>query len=235
MLLAPGKYPHLRYYSFFGPEQHPAEWDRTVMNAGFFHTVRLLITGAVFLGACTQKQPEAAWTEDVRLSNGEIVQAQRHHTWTTTHPLGQGVQYLLETASLRIKGKKAETWATAQWTQPVDAMFLDRDERSGEFVLVGTAACRTYVRMGIPSDPMYIEYRYRDSVWRRVALSDFSIGRLSNLLVPVKWAQESGHVSLEEKQRRNAAPTVFAPYRKIDLDALNVCARATPVDVQKQR
>lgn len=205
------------------------------MRASFFNKMCLLIVGSVLLGACTRKQPETAWTEDVQLSSGAIVQVLRHHTWTTTHPLGQGVQYLLDTASLRIKGKEVGTWATAQWTQPVYAMFLDRDERTGEFVLIGTAACSTYVRMGIPSDPMYIEYRYRDGAWRRVPLSDFSIDRLANLLVPVKWENEAAHISLEEKRRRNTAPTVFGPYRMIDLSALNVCARATPVDVQRKR
>lgn len=34
VLLALGKYPHLRYYTFFGSEQRPAEWDRTVYVGG---------------------------------------------------------------------------------------------------------------------------------------------------------------------------------------------------------
>jgi hypothetical protein len=34
VLLALGKYPHLRYYKFFGSEQRPAEWDRAVYVGG---------------------------------------------------------------------------------------------------------------------------------------------------------------------------------------------------------
>ena len=38
--------------------------------------------------------------------NGDIVQAQRHHTWTATYPSGNRAQYFLESASLRVVGKQ---------------------------------------------------------------------------------------------------------------------------------
>ena len=125
-----------------------------------------------------------------------------------------------------MKNPETNEWLTTEWTQPVKALLLDRDESTYEFVVVGIADCATYQRMGISPDPMYLEYRYRNGAWRRVSLSTFSVGRLSNLLVPIEHANETGHVTIAEKRRRNRHFDIFKPHRQIDLNAQNVCTSA---------
>jgi hypothetical protein len=83
--------------------------------------------------------------------------------------------------------------------------------------------CQFFKQLGAP-ESFYVEYRFREGVWQRIPLSDFSVGHVSNLLLTVRPTEETGHVSLEQKKARNGVPSVDSLARGIHLGGSNPCS-----------
>lgn len=172
------------------------------------------VAAIVQFSGCSFGTVQARWTEDVQLSSGRVVQIERDETYETTRPLGSGTDYLMIAARLRLLNE--EPMQTGEWTQPLSALLFDQDARTGEYVIVGAApTCAIYNQLGRP-DPVYLEYRWRDGAWQSVALSDFSIDRVANLLVRIRPEAEKGHVTLDDKRRRDLPALTYRLFRRID-------------------
>jgi len=91
-------------------------------------------------------------------------------------------------------------------------LILEWDEQAQEFLLlVVPATCERYAQVGKPRPP-YIEYRYRDSAWKRSSFSRSLVGRKPNLLVYPTWGPELSFVTLSDKEARNAQIYTFAEF-----------------------
>jgi hypothetical protein len=196
-----------------------------MIHSGGLHTLAFRIAytglGSLALCACTPAEVTSTWSEDVQLSNGRVVEVERKQTSDTVGQFGQGVQYML--ASESVRPRERGTWLTAEWSDRVRPIILDLDEATREFVMVGVPdACGVYERL-TARDSIYVEFRYRQGRWQRVPLSDFSIGHASNLLLTVRPAAETGHISLTEKRERDSDPGVEKRYRSVDAAARDPC------------
>jgi hypothetical protein len=170
---------------------------------------------------CTPSTVTVSWTEDVQLGSGQIVVVERKETSHTAGQWGQGTEYYTTSASLR--ARSGPTWLTSEWSAPVQPLVFERDETTKEFVIVGyPGECQFYDRLGAPAS-FYVEYRFRQGAWQLVPLSESSIGHAANLLLTVNSTRESGHISLEEKRRRDGVSGASWRARSINLNGSNPC------------
>lgn len=170
----------------------------------------------LLLLSCAPTTAQNKFTEDVRLSSGEVLVVERTHHYSITKPLGSAASYLLDSATVRLRGQQEGQWLTGTWSEPLKVLLIDRDVRTNEYVIVATyETCAAYQEFGQPH-PRYLEYRSRGDTWRRVSLSDLTLGRHSNALVSVEPVGEVGHVTLEAKKFRDLSPAIYRPFKKID-------------------
>jgi len=194
------------------------------MMRGIAATARVagIAVTLVSLYACTPSSVTVNWTEDVRLGNGRVVTVERKETSHTAGQWWQGTDYYLTTA--RLRARNGATWLTTEWSAPVRPLFFDRDEATGDLVIVGMPdECQFFQGLGAP-DSFYVEYRFRQGAWQRVPLSDFSVDHAANLLLTVHSTQETGHVSLEQKSERDSDTSVYWRALSVNLSGSNPCS-----------
>jgi hypothetical protein len=172
-----------------------------------------LIAATLALGGCKfYGDKERTWTEDVSLDDGTQVQIQRHVKFTDHNSLGGGSYGANETEStlqLQDQGSALPTWSDA-----LIPLVLYRSA-TGEWVIVATtSACRTWLEHGAPIPP-YWEYRIQAGQWRRVDVSQESIGRKANLFSGYNAGLPAEHVTNEIKLQDRAIGGIGKSYLQV--------------------
>lgn len=139
------------------------------------------------------------WTEDVLLHNGEKVVAQRTAHLSGNSIAGGGGGSFNKGMKLGIISGSSEESST--WSDLYVPMLLDRDPKTGEWILVATFFhCDSWYKLGRPLLP-YTEYRLTKSgAWIQQHLSAELVGRKANLFIADRKPPAS-HLTLQQKEK----------------------------------
>ncbi|APW44271.1 hypothetical protein RS694_18225 [Rhodoferax saidenbachensis] len=154
-----------------------------------------------------------AWTEDVQLQSGEIIQTRRT---ALAEPFGQ----IGGTGGWENEGMTVEIMAPAHpenpgpWSAKFVPLVFDRDPETKEWFMVATFySCTSWYNLGRPKLP-YTEFRYRNSQWVQQALSEKLIGREANMLTSIRSSGEPNH-TISSKQLIKRNPKIEPEYKGI--------------------
>lgn len=166
----------------------------------------LLLAGLVVASAGCSRYKDVQWTEEVRLSNGQIVIAEREDRYRRVMDAGAGFQvgWLYERGSVRTS-LPAPIGQTVQWEGTLRPILLDViGGNTVYFVAVpGSGAARE--EWNLPRDEKYIVMVLDGKNWKRISLEQLPIEAKPNLMANTRiFFEESDGVRLR-------------PSRKIDL------------------
>lgn len=152
---------------------------------------------AVVLAACGNHR--IAWTEEVRLSSGEVIDVKRSVTSQQLGEIGGSGGWEAESMSLKIERPKRPS-DPAEWSYPYVPVLFDQDPVSHEWFVVATFyTCERWHELGRPKLP-YAEWRYHAGQWRRVELSPAHVGRAANMLTSIRSKGEPDHTLASKEQ-----------------------------------
>jgi hypothetical protein len=196
---------------------------------------RCLVTALFLLASgCTKMSSEAdlRWTEDVLLSNGEIVTVKRHVVMSHPRALGGGFSSakIYTTSSIEAAANLANFGI---WSAPFVPIVLDKDPATGDWIVVASHdGCLPWLRNGLPRPP-YWAFRFHAGGWYRDAIPDSFLMRTANLLIefdvgdkPERQAREIEY----RKQAQSSQPRHAPQYDKVDsrFSGFEGCGRDRP-------
>ena len=192
------------------PFQH-RNGEFTMNRIGFVFAWTAIVL--IVSGCGAEGRNERHWTEDVLLEDGTSMQIERRVVFDETNALGGGTFNAIEKKStLAFKG---ELSSLPSWDFPWAALVLYKSSQTGDFVIVGTtSSCDVWWRNGKPN-PMYWQYDLINGVWTNVPLSQESIGKKTNLFYRYWGSDFPNHISIQERVRLQAVPTIASKYRQI--------------------
>lgn len=161
------------------------------------HLILVLLAGQLFLGSCGWFGHESRnWREDVMLDDGSTIRIRRHVKFIENSALaGDAYSATDEESTLQFP----DDLGIPVWSSPLLPLVLYKD--GDQWVIVSsTFSCEIWNEWDRPRPP-YWEHRLIGSEWKRVALSDSSIGRSSNLFFSY-GNEPPAIVSVKAKQER---------------------------------
>lgn len=146
------------------------------------------------------QEDQFSWSEDIQLSNGETIVANRTARLSANMIAGGGGGSFNKGMTLTITpsnylGRPAEPMT---WSDLYVPLLLDYDEKKQEWFIVATFFhCDSWNNLGRPPLP-YTEYRFRKNVWQQQELSPELIGRTTNLYI-ADQPPPKNHLTISEK------------------------------------
>lgn len=179
------------------------------------------ISGAIFLvtavrlAGCQLGDKDIRFTEEVQLSNGEVISADRFIEAASLGEVGGPGGWESKYQSFEIVVPKRTDnppkWESKTGLIPI---LLDRDTANNEWVLLATFyTCDAWYSLGRPKLP-YAEFRVRDGQWQKLELSSQWLGHATNVFADINSSGEPARLTLADKRKR-ADPRVAQKYRLI--------------------
>lgn len=164
----------------------------------------LLLLSALCLFGCGPKK--LAWTEEVELQSGEVLNTRRT---ALAQPFGQ----IGGTGGWENEGMTVEIIAPikpgypAPWSGKFVPLVFDRDPDTNEWFMVATfVSCTSWRSLGRPKLP-YTEYRFKNGQWVQEALSEKFIGREGNMFTGMRSSGETNK-TLATKRHLKSNPKI---------------------------
>lgn len=136
----------------------------------------LLLLAAISLSACAGRFGIGgdSWKEEVLLHDGQKIIVERYQTYGGRHEIGQSPPVKEFTIVFRLPGSgKRITWTSEYGAGRTDfelaALHILNDT---PYLVTLPNLCLSYNKWGRPNPP-YVFFKYEDSVWKRIALSEF--------------------------------------------------------------
>lgn len=169
----------------------------TILLGGtFFAIVGWLIFG-------NSGHVDTSWTEDVSLHDGTTVVVKRTAQGQALGEVGGPGGWRVTQMTLAIESPKTVA-DVPSWSQRWVPILIDYDTEAKEWFLVATFYdCSDWTDLGRPKLP-YVEFRAKGGRWVQGTLTPALFGRSANLLMRVPADGKLKHITLEEKNGRDA-------------------------------
>jgi hypothetical protein len=181
---------------------------------------RAAIVGVLSLATTSASAKEIYWTEQVRLSSGEVIVVERGETLRSVYsggPLRPG--WLFDEAWLKATlpgvGK-------TRWEGAVSPLVLDVDS-NGDWHLLGIAvAYRGREEYKLSVGKAYVAFKLIAGVWQRVRFAEFPVAFQPNLLgdtytLFIQRQHPSGEfIDTELKRKIDSSPALSAKYKRVE-------------------
>lgn len=186
-------------------------------------TILLLLVATATLASCGSHWPnERTWKEEVRLSDGRVIQVERHERYRVLSELGGLSTLITESSELSVLPTPGEglpllkTGDGGMWEVP---LIVDVDATTGTYFAI-TIVEREYdaKAAGLDSRKPYFEYRLADGTWKRQPVSDQKLGWNTNLLLTLALMKEKNFIPLAEKE---AADGLLSEHKCVLMPVLN--------------
>ncbi len=190
------------------------KWDEVdTPNKTFRWVVVVVLIGSV-IWWCSGRG-HIHFIEEIQLSNGEAVQAERSIEASSLGEIGGPGGWESKYQSFEIvpaeQPNPLPKWESTTGLIPI---LFDRDSGNDEWVLLATFyTCEAWYTLGRPKHP-YTEFRIRNGQWQKVELSDQWFGRAANVFSDIRSGGEPEHLRLADKKAR-ADDRVAPEYRTI--------------------
>ena len=182
---------------------HP--WLKRVMKLGLF-----LMMG-VSMSACST----TSWKEEVLLHDGSKIVVKRSQTYGGRHEIGQPPPIKEHTLTFAMPNThKTVTWVSeygedlGRTNFNLLAVHILNDT---PYIVASPNLCLSYNKWGRPNPP-YVFFKYDDSAWHRITLSEFPVEfKTINVVIStyghgdVDRAVRSGFISVESVKKLNSA------------------------------
>jgi hypothetical protein len=175
------------------------------------HWSVFLLLALLCLTGCGPKK--LAWTEEVQLQSGEVLNTRRT---ALAQPFGQ----IGGTGGWENEGMTVEIIAPnnpgypTPWSGKFVPLLLDRDPDTNEWFMVATFySCTSWYDLGRHKLP-YTEFRFKNGQWVQQALSEKLIGRATNMLTSIHSSGEPAH-TLVSKERVMSNLKIAPTYKRI--------------------
>lgn len=146
---------------------------------------------------------EAAWSEEVALSNRNTITV-----WREVKGNAFGVSKL-ESESWSPSGytvdisRRSSLPNAPVWRSALRPVMLDQKESSGKWFLIAEPSqCKNWEKLGSPNPPYY-QYVLGPNGWVQEPFDTSLIGRLPNLLLHPRFAGEGSLLSADSARARN--------------------------------
>ena len=180
----------------------------------------LLLLSAV--GGCRPNTVSSiAWSEEVQLSTGRLVVGKSTAEWAR-----RGGGYRVQLGStLQIM----DTPGVPMWSEPMLALILDVDSRTGEYLIVATTENLEALQSTGRPTPPYWQFRLRSGRWVEEPVATTMWDRSSNMLLATNNPPAHHVISLAEKQTLTAAVRLPACFMRI-MQNVNIYTCDGPFD-----
>ena len=160
--------------------------------------------------------------EEIQLSSGEMIVVDRRFILSSMGGIGGTGGWESNFNSMEIiKPKHKDNPAIWQTEEELIPVLMDRDPKTKEwFVLSSTFSCAQIRKMGKPKAP-YVEDRWRNGKWQRIALSPEHMGRDTNIYTGMRSGGEFWKVTWEAKVEENKDGRIAPMYKNIINDENN--------------
>ena len=157
------------------------------------------------MGACSSER-QFQWTEDVKLSDGQMIVVQRSEEYRRVMDVGAGFQrgWLFQKAGISAE-LPAPISRKVVWEGSLSPLVLDIQPDSAVYLVCNVITGASQIEWKVPDNEFYVVFRLTDKGWQRVPLSELPLSIRPNL-VPngyglfIKREAHSGiHVNLEFK------------------------------------
>jgi len=178
----------------------------------------LVVIGMYGVTACAADRVYQ-WTEDVVLSGGQKIVADRRAVFEVTNDLlgGRGPGWLFKEASIA-----ANLPAPISKRVSLEGRLapIVLDVFNGAAYLVGVPTAIGEDQWKVPSHELYVAFRLGDQGWQRIPLRDVPESVRPNLLASVRTVfldrpPAPSHVSLELKSKVDSRPELDRRYKTI--------------------
>jgi hypothetical protein len=160
------------------------------------------------------------WSEEVRISSGDVVHVERSVDLGANRIAGGGGGVINRGMALRVTKVRPGLVVPPRWDEKLVPMFIDWDGRAEEWVLVATFYhCNSWDELGRPSLP-YVQFRSHGGAWKRSDLDTFLVGRIANLIpatisIRPHPVLDDGLVTEQEREVELSRPTLPQRYKTV--------------------
>lgn len=195
-------------------------------NPGIKWLMRIFsLAGGLILIGCDQAN--VRWSEEIRLSDGQVIVAERTAQGKTYSELGGAGGWREPVAmSVSISNTSGGIDPPPVWRDTYVPALLDYDTAKKSWSIVATFYyCETWQELGRPIPP-YIEYQsISGGPWQRVQLEERLLDREANLLTGPSSDGEPSLVTikLKEKNQLSVTPMYQRILRKWGREEGNNC------------
>ncbi|MEJ0038725.1 MAG: hypothetical protein WDO68_22060 [Gammaproteobacteria bacterium] len=179
----------------------------------------VLAVSTLMLLSCGLRSQERSWQEEVRLSDGQIVRAERRERYRTGSEIGgTGGDMQRESAELRVtlaSGHQLPVLKIGDGKNSELLMVFDVAQESGPEYFAVTMVDHEYQvkEAGLDIQRPYFEYRLLDGVWSRGRVLRARLGHKSNLLISRSLVAHGGLISISSKEEADSDPGIYAEYK----------------------
>jgi hypothetical protein len=172
----------------------------------------------LLLSACGSKKlpSELSWTEEVRLTSGEIILVDRRERYHTTSELAGYGELRVDSSDIVIRpaGNNAPLPTVTVGEFPIVA---DYDPLLAQwYVITLVDICEDAKALNLGTRP-YLEYRLRDGAWSRAQIEAGRVGHPSNLLQTKSMVTKGngGVIRVDAKELRDHSVEIPDIFRSI--------------------
>lgn len=170
-------------------------------------------------GRAKQLTRDFYWSEEVQISNGQVMLVKRGETRVRAGEPGRGAGWLFDTGWIEVEITDV---GKVRWEGALSPLVLDFTN-SGEWYLLGiVGSWRGWKNYGLPEHKSYVAFVLRGARWERIPFDTFPKAFTPNLLASrgqlflVEEAQNGILVDLAMKRRLDSRPTLGEEFRSID-------------------
>jgi hypothetical protein len=184
------------------------------------HIRRAAIVGVLSLATASASAKEIYWTEQVRLSSGEVIVVERGETLRSVYsggPLRPG--WLFDEAWL--KGSLPGVGET-RWRGGLSPLVLDVTTDGQWYLLAIVETFPGQRQYQLARRSRYVAFKLQAGVWQRIPFAEFPEQFQPNLLANTsrlfqKYETPSGAVvDFDMKRQVDSVPTLGSEYKRID-------------------
>lgn len=165
----------------------------------------------VLLMGCGPKK--LAWTEEVKLQSGEILNTRRQALAQPFGQIGGPGGWENEGMTVEIISPRKPDYPDT-WNAKFVPLVFDRDTDTKEWFMVATFySCTSWYDLGRPKLP-YTEFRFSNGQWVQQPLSAKLIGREGNMLTAIRSSGEPDHTVASKQAVMNGGASA-REYRQV--------------------